>query len=88
MKITANSNVKHNGKWYKDGESLGNVKKEDAERLITLGVAVEAPVESDSKTDGGKSKGKESGSAETQTDDTDPAKNEKNTSSSKKTEDE
>lgn len=68
MKITANSNVKHNGKWYKDGESLGNVKKEDAERLIALGVAIEAPVE--------------------QEDDSKSSKTEKNSSSSKKTEDE
>ncbi len=66
MKITANSNVKHNGKWYKDGESLGNVKKEDAERLIALGVAIEAPVEQEDDSNSSKTEKNSSSSKKTE----------------------
>jgi membrane protein involved in colicin uptake len=31
--------VKHNGKWFSNGEPIKKVKKEDGERLIELGIA-------------------------------------------------
>lgn len=49
MKVKTKGNVKHNGKWYKDGETISTIKKEDAERLIELGVASEVAIEQDSK---------------------------------------
>jgi hypothetical protein len=39
LKVTAN--VKHNGKWYKSGDALKKVKKEEGERLVELGAAEE-----------------------------------------------
>lgn len=41
MDIKLKANVKHNGKWYKSGEEIKKVKKEDGERLVDLGVAIE-----------------------------------------------
>jgi len=39
MDLIAIGTVKHNGKWFNDGDSLKKIKKEDGERLIELGVA-------------------------------------------------
>ncbi|XKH51320.1 hypothetical protein LG275_03745 [Chryseomicrobium palamuruense] len=49
MKVKTRGHVKHNGKWYKDGETIAAIKKEDAERLIQLGVAEEIQGDADSK---------------------------------------
>ena len=49
MKVKLRGYVKHNGKWYNDGETIGNIKKEDGERLIELGVAEEIQSEPDTK---------------------------------------
>ncbi len=49
MKVKLRGYVKHNGKWYKDGETIGSIKKEEAERLIELGVAEEIQGEADAK---------------------------------------
>lgn len=39
MDVIALGSVKHNGKWFNEGDSIKKVKKEDGERLIELGVA-------------------------------------------------
>lgn len=41
MDLKVSANVKHNGKWHEPGNELKKVKKEDGERLISLGVAEE-----------------------------------------------
>ena len=51
MKVKLRGYVKHNGKWYNDGETIGNIKKEDGERLIQLGVAEEVVGESSTNDD-------------------------------------
>lgn len=51
MKVKLRSYVKHNGKWYNDGETIGNIKKDDGERLIQLGVAEEVVGESSTNDD-------------------------------------
>ena len=49
MKVKTRGHVKHNGKWHKDGETIAVIKKEEAERLIELGVAEEIQGEPDAK---------------------------------------
>ncbi|MFE8697976.1 hypothetical protein ACFYKT_16665 [Cytobacillus sp. FJAT-53684] len=39
MDLIALGTVKHNGKWFKAGDAMKKVKKEDGERLINLGTA-------------------------------------------------
>jgi membrane protein involved in colicin uptake len=39
MDLIALGSVKHNGKWFSDGEPIKKVKKEDGERLLELGIA-------------------------------------------------
>lgn len=41
MELKATATIKHNGKWYKAGEDLKKVNKEDGERLVKLGAAKE-----------------------------------------------
>lgn len=45
MILISKGNVKHDGKWYTDGEKMGRMKKEEGERLIDLGVAFESDKE-------------------------------------------
>lgn len=47
--LTALSRVKHNGKWYIPGDEIKKVKKEDGDRLIYIGAAVELKVAKDGK---------------------------------------
>jgi hypothetical protein len=42
MSLKVTGNVKHNGEQYKPGDEIKKIKKEEAERLINLGV-VEKP---------------------------------------------
>lgn len=51
MKVKTRGHVKHNGKWYEDGETIGSIKKEDGERLVQLGVAEEVVGESSTNDD-------------------------------------
>ncbi|MBU5214952.1 hypothetical protein [Heyndrickxia oleronia] len=39
MDLIALGTVKHNGKWFTNGEQIKKVKKEDGERLIDIGAA-------------------------------------------------
>ncbi|MEH7223858.1 hypothetical protein V7112_08555 [Bacillus sp. JJ1566] len=39
MDLIALGSVKHNGKWFNEGDSIKKIKKEDGERLIDMGVA-------------------------------------------------
>jgi membrane protein involved in colicin uptake len=39
MDLIALGSVKHNGKWFSNGEPIKKVKKEDGERLLDLGIA-------------------------------------------------
>lgn len=39
MELIANGVIKHKGKWYGSGDKIAQVKKDDGERLIELGVA-------------------------------------------------
>lgn len=48
MELIAKAKVKHNGKWYDPDSKISKVKKEDGERLISMGVAEE--VEEDEET--------------------------------------
>ncbi|WP_366160568.1 hypothetical protein ABXS71_16845 [Bacillus infantis] len=41
MDIKAMGKVKHNGKWYDAGSTISNVKKDEGERLVKMGAAVE-----------------------------------------------
>lgn len=49
-KITALSNIKHNGKDYKEGDVLPDVNEADAAYLVKLGAAeVEKPTKASKK---------------------------------------
>ncbi|KIL46937.1 hypothetical protein KP77_25060 [Jeotgalibacillus alimentarius] len=41
MDVKVSAVVKHNGKWFKSGDELKKIKKEDGKRLIDLGVGAE-----------------------------------------------
>lgn len=45
MNLVSKGNVKHDGKWYEDGDKISQLKKEDGQRLIDLGIAYEAGTE-------------------------------------------
>ncbi len=56
MELKIKGKVKHNGKWY-DSDATIKVKKEEGERLVKMGIAVE--VEEDSAAKKKPSKDKE-----------------------------
>jgi hypothetical protein len=41
MAFKALTKVKHNGHWYEPGDTLSEINKEEAERLVELGAAEE-----------------------------------------------
>lgn len=41
MNLISKGNVKHDGKWFEEGDKISKVKKEEGQRLIDLGVAYE-----------------------------------------------
>jgi hypothetical protein len=41
MDLKAQAKVKHDGKWYDAGSTISNVTKDEGERLVKMGAAVE-----------------------------------------------
>lgn len=44
MDVKTKAKIKHNGKWYENGEEIKQIKREDAHRLIGLSLAFETEV--------------------------------------------
>lgn len=78
MKVKLRGHVKHNGKWYNDGETIGNIKKDEGERLIQLGVAEEIVGESATNEDSDSKNSKLNKSSKAPADDSDSDKSSKN----------